>query len=733
MWPAGGENDATSQYRLLQPAKALIAQGADVEISYRGPTVYWSKSWKGLPEPPAWVEVLGCEKPEADVVVIQRPARRWWADVTPHLQAHGVKVVVDVDDRFDRIHKRNVAYAGYNPKTRQNAHDADWVDRACRLADLVTCSTPALVQRYGYGHGVVLPNLVPEGYLWIFGDKRPNTVGWTGSVDTHPGDLEVTGGALRSIPADWSLHVIGTGVKVREALGYRGDMTASGWVPFSEYPEKYAELELAIVPLKESPFNDAKCIDLAMRVSTLEGVKEIGDLVVGDHVWSVSGWVPVEATERQPPKLGVDIKTKRGRSLKVTNEHRMWVNGGWTTADQIKPGDVLEIVPGGKPDRADYVVAPWPADSRVSRLGGLGTAFLDASDGPHVVLNERWAQFLGLFLGDGSVGQATAVSISCDGQDSDLIATVMEDLRSFGLAPRTEVITTYNGIPIRRRAVLAASANLIRFMYGLGMVDWDGANVGKGRQRKLFRIPPPIWQSPPSVQAAFLRGLFEADGTCARSSVSFTTKDEHLARDVQLMLGLFGIDSFIAERWNTAKAGDGTRYRNFLVRLRRHGSDVFAKEIGFMSKRKLARLADMATRPHSNAYLGVTWEDEVVAVLPLEMETADIQVQGSEFVAEGLRTHNSSLKAIEAAALGVPVIMSPTPDNVRMHKEGVGVLAGSPGQWRRQLRRLTADSDARMELADRGRTVMERFTFEARADRWFTAWESTVAPLRKAA
>lgn len=351
MWPAGGENDATSQYRLLKPAEALISQGADVEISYRGPTVYWSKSWKGLPEPPTWVEVVGCAKPEADVVVIQRPARRWWADVTPHLQAHGVKVVVDVDDRFDRIHKRNVAYAGYNPKTGQTAHDADWVDRACRLADLVTCSTPALVQRYGHGHGVVLPNLVPEGYLWIFGDKRPNTVGWTGSVDTHPGDLEVTGGALRSIRPDWSLHVIGTGVKVREALGYRGDMTVSGWVPFSEYADKYAELELAIVPLAQCEFNEAK----------------------------------------------------------------------------------------------------------------------------------------------------------------------------------------------------------------------------------------------------------------------------------------------------------------------------------------------------------------------------------------------SSLKAIEAAALSVPVIMSPTPDNVRMHKEGIGVLAASPGQWRRQLRRLTADSDARMELADRGRTAMERFTFEARADRWLAAWESTVAPLRKAA
>lgn len=275
MWPAGSENDGTSQYRLLQPARALQAQGADVKISWRGPTVYWSQSWKGLPEPPAWVSVVGCAKPNADVVVLQRPGRRWWADVTPHLQAHGVKVVVDVDDRFDRIHKRNVAHGDYNPKQRDTIHNSDWIDRACRVADLVTCSTPALAQRYGYGRGVVLPNLVPESYLWVFGQKRPNTVGWTGSIDTHPGDLEVTGGAIRATPSDWSLHVVGTGKGVARALGYRGDVTSTGWVPFADYPDAYAELELAIVPLAPCDFNDSKSALKFLEAAAL-GVPVIG-------------------------------------------------------------------------------------------------------------------------------------------------------------------------------------------------------------------------------------------------------------------------------------------------------------------------------------------------------------------------------------------------------------------------------------------------------------------------
>lgn len=257
VWPAGGENDATAMYRLLLPARALQAEGADVVIDTTGPTVYWSESWEGMPEPPAWVKVLGCAKPDCDVVVMQRPGRRWWSDLMPFLQAHGVKVVVDVDDRFDRIDPRNVAHGAYNPQSAA-VHAASWIDEACKRADVVTCSTVALAQRYGFGHGRVLPNRVPERYLWMNPEKRPRTVGWTGTTETHPGDLEVTGGAVQAIPDGWSVHVIGTGVGVAEALKCRGEQTATGWVPFAEYPERYAELDLAIVPLADTPFNLSK-------------------------------------------------------------------------------------------------------------------------------------------------------------------------------------------------------------------------------------------------------------------------------------------------------------------------------------------------------------------------------------------------------------------------------------------------------------------------------------------
>jgi len=269
VWPAGWEDDATSQYRLLMPARALAGEGADVVVDRTGPTVVWDREWHGT-TPPADANVWSVYRPDADVVVLQRPGRRWWTDIIPHLQLRGVRVVVDVDDRFDLIPRRNVAAPGYRPRVG-STHSYEWIDRACRLADTVTCSTLALRDRYGYGHGMVLPNLVPERYLSVEPAEKRDAVGWAGSVDTHPGDLEVTEGALpRALHGtDWGVHVVGTGKGVRRALRLEAEPSVTGWVPFERYPGCVAEIGIGIVPLHDSPFNACKSALKAAEMASL--------------------------------------------------------------------------------------------------------------------------------------------------------------------------------------------------------------------------------------------------------------------------------------------------------------------------------------------------------------------------------------------------------------------------------------------------------------------------------
>lgn len=259
LWPAGDHNTGTGQYRLFMPGFALHKQGADVTVDMGGAQVIRmaEAGFKDVMRD----HVVGLASiPEADVVVMQRPGSRKMAETIPLLQKEGIRVVVDVDDLFDRIDEGNVAQTQFSPLA-QDFMNFNWIDEACKMADVVTCTTPALKARYGFGHGHVLPNLVPQSYLSLETDKRPRTVGWTGTVDTHPKDLQITRGAIGKAIADhpgWYFHHIGTGKGLKDALGLPREPTYSGWVPFDQYPSAMQQVEIGIVPLADTPFNKAK-------------------------------------------------------------------------------------------------------------------------------------------------------------------------------------------------------------------------------------------------------------------------------------------------------------------------------------------------------------------------------------------------------------------------------------------------------------------------------------------
>lgn len=258
VWPS--DLQGCGHYRQIFPAQALIDQGADVVIETVGPTIYWDREWRG-PNPPLDAQVLGVQDVDADVVVVGRPGRKQWFDVISHLQAKGVRVVVDVDDDFSCIPAGNVAAPLYDPALSP-WHNREWIARACEIADLVTVTTPALARRYApHGRVAVLPNLIPESYLSMSAPHDDELmVGWTGTVETHPGDLEVTGGAVHRalMTASGSkLGVVGTGVGVANRLVCEVSRV-TGWLPFEEYPLAIASMDVGVVPLHDSPFNDAK-------------------------------------------------------------------------------------------------------------------------------------------------------------------------------------------------------------------------------------------------------------------------------------------------------------------------------------------------------------------------------------------------------------------------------------------------------------------------------------------
>jgi hypothetical protein len=61
---------------------------------------------------------VDCKVPNgADVVVLQRPSHLWHATVISMMRAKGVAVVVDMDDNLTCIHRENLAYLNYHPRS----------------------------------------------------------------------------------------------------------------------------------------------------------------------------------------------------------------------------------------------------------------------------------------------------------------------------------------------------------------------------------------------------------------------------------------------------------------------------------------------------------------------------------------------------------------------------------------------------------------------------------------
>jgi glycosyltransferase involved in cell wall biosynthesis len=205
-----------------------------------------------------------------DLVVMQRVATPRQLALIRALQDLGIAVVVDVDDLLSDIERDNNSHAYWNA-TVGDVPRWKLLDAACHRADLVTVSTPQLAKKYAkHQRFEVLRNMLPN-HAFASPDAtheryarhgREVVVGWTGSLDSHPHDLEILGSSIREAmdeDPDIRFHVVGDGALVAEALALDpARVTGTGWIPITEYHKALQDIDIALVPLQDSKFNRAK-------------------------------------------------------------------------------------------------------------------------------------------------------------------------------------------------------------------------------------------------------------------------------------------------------------------------------------------------------------------------------------------------------------------------------------------------------------------------------------------
>lgn len=113
----------------------------------------------------------------------------------------------------------------------------------------------------------------------------------------------------------------------------------------------------------------------------------------------------------------------------------------------------------------------------------------------------------------------------------------------------------------------------------------------------------------------------------------------------------------------------------------------------------------------------------VVGIETVWLDAVDIQVEGEIFCANGIASHNSSLKPLEYMARGVVTVASDLSEYRLLWKQGAPiVLARTRSEWYDALSRLIEDEKYRSGF-DGSRWVRERYDLHANIHRYVQAFQ----------
>jgi ribonucleotide reductase alpha subunit len=330
------------------------------------------------------------------------------------------------------------------------------------------------------------------------------------------------------------------------------------------------------------------CVAPDTLISTAKGMRPIVDMGDPDGPqWQIMmEQVHTDTGLRQTSHFYVNgyqpvkkITTKRGFSLTATPNHRIRVIDAygdyvWRRMDELRLGDrvVLKKNTLGQGER----VALTPVEQGNRALSALPEA-----------ITPDFAEMIGLYMGDGYLKDRGGIHIVVSKQDPDLLRHVQELLQKVWGEERHTAVEDRPGCWM----VNLTGYYIPRFFAANGL-DKPRGNHGEGAEGAF--IPAKILQAGRDCVAAFLRGLFEADGSVYRGTITLSSTSRRLIDQVQVALLGLGIVSTVREMpEQTSSFGSRAKYE--LRILNRREATRFVETIGFISQRKTELAHNLGT------------------------------------------------------------------------------------------------------------------------------------------
>ncbi len=301
-------------------------------------------------------------------------------------------------------------------------------------------------------------------------------------------------------------------------------------------------------------------------------VRDIAERRLRFNVWAIDGRLklvrrPIVDSWLVGKQTIYELVTRSGRSIRCTAGHRFLMTGGWSKLSDLTLGKAIAV-----PRR--YEEPRWV---------------------PSAISTKR-ALLLGWLIGDGHLGGSAALTVATP--EEALMAG--ELARSeFALRPiikRERAGTSALRVVLTTGRMCGAGKNpLTTWLREIGA--WKKVGARKG-------IPTLIFSQSEEVVAAFLRGLFHADGSIsgkgAGSSsrlVRLGTISEQLARGVQHLLTRLGITAKVSYDERNIGGYRTSTSRIWLVSITDRSSvAAFLDKVGFLGakhERAISRLTRM--------------------------------------------------------------------------------------------------------------------------------------------
>lgn len=343
----------------------------------------------------------------------------------------------------------------------------------------------------------------------------------------------------------------------------------------------------------------AKCVDYDTEVLLSDGsLVKIGDLVNNEikngKVKKIDDGVYVETNldiisldsrflksrtskanivwKREAPETMYKIKTKTGRTVKVTPTHPFFTikNGKFVTvkAKDLKKGDLIAT-----PRIIPVFGSPQPLPDSFERSKSNNAVRLKL---PERTSPEFW-RFIALFMAEGYAQRSeSGATIFFTNNDEKLVSEFFTYAKKLGLNPSLRKPHKDK----RAKEVVVSSVELYNFLELIGV-------VGKSKDKK---IPDLLFRCSKEEIKAFLSAFFDAEASVdkKRPKITVVSASQELLRQIQHLLLRFGIISQLHETKSRATNSQKPKKRTYF-RLTITGENAlkFVKEIGFTVNSKL--------------------------------------------------------------------------------------------------------------------------------------------------